>query len=98
VPRKQGVPPRPFGILGRAGESRFTVWMKRPGFGGGFRCNFRTYVKGGVWCVCETTDRGARDTAGDYRRKYHRKIDARPMAESAARPKRMSRPRSKDDE
>src|SRR6266852_7528795 len=37
-------------------ESRFIVWMKRRGFDGGFRCKFRTYVDGGVWCVCETTD------------------------------------------
>src|SRR6266851_610993 len=43
------------GWLGEC-ESRFIVWMKRPGWGGGFRCKFRTYVEGGVWCVCETTD------------------------------------------
>jgi hypothetical protein len=33
-------------------ESRFIIWMKRPGFGGGFRCKFRTYVEG-VYGVCE---------------------------------------------
>ena len=41
---------------GSGGESRFIVRMKRPAPEGGFSCKFRTYVEGGVWCVCETTD------------------------------------------
>jgi hypothetical protein len=37
-------------------ESRFMIRVKRHGFRAGFCCNYRTYVNGGVWCVCETTD------------------------------------------
>ena len=37
-------------------ERRFMVGVKRPRSAGRICCKLRTYVEGGVWWVCETTD------------------------------------------
>jgi hypothetical protein len=70
VQQGQGTPPQDEGgpcgggVVGRGSESRFMVGVKRHDLPASFRCEFRTYVDEGVWCVCETTDLLLHDFVG----------------------------------